>query len=270
MRLSPRVRICGVLLAAVVACVVPKAADAQRLSVIPPSGKWVTDSAGFLTTAEEEALSRKLSTYADTTSTQIVIVLLQSLEGAAASDYAVALGREWGVGQRGYDNGVVILASRDDRQMFIATGYGLEGAIPDAVASRIYRNILVPSFRRGDFYEGLSQAADALIEAARGEFKAAAEEPASQGIDLALLFVLLILVIFLISALRKGRHPDDGFRPPPKRRRGDPPIIIWGGPGPGSGWRGPGGGSGGFGGGGFGGFGGGGGSFGGGGAGGGW
>ncbi len=270
MSLSGRIYVGGVLAAAVIAALFSVGASAQQLKVIPPSGKWVTDNAGFLTPSEEEALSRKLSSYADTTSTQIVIVLLQSLDGAPAADYAVTLGREWGVGQRGFDNGVVILASRNDRQMFIATGYGLEGAIPDAVASRVYRNILVPNFRRGEFYAGLSEAVDALIQAARGEFKAVAEKPSSEGIDLALLLVLLILVVFLISAIRNARDHDDGFRPPPRRRRGGPPIIIWGGPGS---WGAPRGGSGGFGGlggGGFGGFGGGGGSFGGGGAGGGW
>lgn len=246
----------------------------QSVDVISPTGQWVTDRAGFLSSSEEHALSRKLAAYADTTSTQIVIVLLESLDGAAASDYAVELGRSWGVGQEGYDNGVVILVSREDRQMFIATGYGLEGAITDAQAGRIYRNVLVPSFRAGRFYDGLSSAVDALIAAAAGEFLSPPPPRESDGLDLALLIVLIILVVFVVSALRRGHHGgDDGWQPPPKRRRhyGEPPIIIWGGPGRRSGGSiGGGGFGGGFGGGGFGGFGGGGGSFGGGGAGGGW
>ncbi len=248
---------------------------AQSVGVIPPNGRWVTDQAGFLSASEETALSRRLATYADTTSTQIVIVLLESLGGAAASDYAVELGRRWGVGQAGYDNGVVILASRADRQMFIATGYGLEGAITDAQAGRIYRDILVPNFRAGRFHDGLSSAVDALIAAAEGEFSSpptASRE--SDGLDLALLIVLIILVAFVVSALRRGHQGgNDGFQPPARRRRhyGEPPIIIWGGSGRRRGGGiGGGGFGGGFGGGGFGGFGGGGGSFGGGGAGGGW
>ncbi len=248
---------------------------AQSVEVIPPSGRWVTDQGEFLAPAEETSLSRRLAQYADSTSTQIVIVTLQSLDGAAASDYAVELGRRWGVGQAGYNNGVVILVSREDRQMFIATGYGLEGAIPDAVASRIYRDILVPNFRQSRFYDGLSQAVDALILAATGEYVAPAKD-GGPDIDLALIVVLVILVVFIVIALRDSQGGDDttGFEPPSRRRRrhyGDPPIIILGGPG--SGRRGGGmggGGFGGFGGGGFGGFGGGGGSFGGGGAGGGW
>jgi uncharacterized protein len=247
--------------------------EGQSLQVIPPSGQWVTDLGDFLAPAEERTLSARLARYADTTSTQIVIVTLRSLEGAAAADYAVQLGRRWGVGQQGYDNGVVILVSRDDRQMFIATGYGLEGSIPDAVASRIYRNILVPNFRQGRFFEGLSQAVDALILAAAGEFEASGDESESGGVNLALILVLLILVVFIVIALRDSRKGgDDGWQPPRRRRRyREPPIIIWGGSGSGrrtGGWSG--GGFGGLGGGGFGGFGGGGGSFGGGGAGGGW
>jgi uncharacterized protein len=255
------------------ALVGPARVVGQAPRVIPPTGQWVTDLADMLSSAEERALSVRLATYADTTSTQIVIVTLPSLGGAAASDYAVELGRRWGVGQSGYDNGVVILISSDDRQMFIATGYGIEGAIPDAVASRIYRNILVPNFRQGRFFEGLSQAVDALILAAAGEFEAAPGKPESEGVNIALIAVFLILVVFIVIALRDARSGGGGGFPPPGRRRhyGEPPIIIWGGPGTGrrgGGWSS--GGLGGFGGGGFGGFGGGGGSFGGGGAGGGW
>ena len=242
----------------------------QSLQVLPPTGQWITDRGDFLSPAEERALSVRLASYADTTSTQIVIVTLPSLDGAAASDYAVELGRRWGVGQAGYNNGVVILISREDRQVFIATGYGLEGSIPDAVASRIYRNVLVPHFRQGRFYGGLSQAVDALMLAAAGEFEASQSGRESGGINVALIVVLAILVVFIVIALRDARGGGDGGVRPPRRRRhyGEPPIIILGGPGFGrrtGGWSG----GGGFGGG-LGGFGGGGGSFGGGGAGGGW
>ena len=265
----------GILLglSLLIALVDPTRVAGQSVDVIPPSGQWVTDLGEFLSSAEERALNVRLATYADTTSTQIVIVTLKNLDGVAASDYAVELGRRWGVGQQGYDNGVVILISRDDRQMFIATGYGLEGAIPDIVAGRIYRNILVPNFRQGRYYEGLSEAVDALVLAAAGEFEASGAKRDSEGVNVALIVVLLILVVFIVIALRDARGGDDGGFHPPQRRRhyGEPPIIIWGGPGSGrrtGGWSG--GGFGGLGGGGFGGFGGGGGSFGGGGAGGGW
>ena len=228
---------------------------AQDVEVISPSGQRVTDRADLLSPSEERQLTQKLAAYEDTTSTQIVVVTLPSLGGVPASDYAVELGRQWGVGQQGQDNGVVLLVSRDDREVFIATGYGLEGAIPDAVASRIVRNILVPNFREGRFFAGLSEGVDALIAAARGEF-APMPPPRDSGGDDPIPALGLILLIFLFFLLRASRGGGGRGR----RGRGGS-VIIWGG---GSG--------GGFGGGGFsgGGFSGGGGSFGGGGAGGSW
>ncbi len=245
---------------------------AQVREVLPPSGQWVTDRADMLSASEEQMLSRTLAGYADTTSTQIVVVTLPDMAGQDPMEYATALGREWGVGLQGQDNGVVILVSRDDRTITIATGYGLEGSIPDAVADRIRRNIIVPAFRQGRFYDGLAEAVDALILAARGEYRAEqiAERPQAPGMSAATLFVMLVILFFVISALRNGGGGKGGGRGRKVYRRpGLPPVIIWGG---GGGWSGGGGGFGGFGGGGggFGGFGGGGGSFGGGGASGGW
>ncbi|SHK95674.1 TPM domain-containing protein [Rhodothermus profundi] len=250
-------------------------AFAQQIEVISPTGQWVTDLADLLTPAEEQMLSRKLATYADTTSTQIVIVTLPTLNGVPAADYAVALGRRWGVGQAEYDNGVVILVAREEREVFIATGYGLEGAIPDALAGRIVRDIIIPRFRQGDFYGGLSAAVDAIIAAAQGEF----QPPERSGNERSLwdigvtLFVLLVLLLFIMSASRGMEGPPRGrkrHRHPYRvyQRTSDfPPIIIWGGSmGSGGGWSS----GGGWGGGDWGGFSGGGGSFGGGGAGGHW
>ena len=251
-------------------------AAAQQFDVIPPTGAWVTDQADILTAAEEDALSRKLNAYEDSTSTQIVIVIIGSLNDVAPVDYATEIGRTWGVGQEGQDNGVVILVSRDDREVFIAPGYGLEGAIPDAIAARIVRNTLIPSFRQNQFYSGLSTAADQLIAAAAGEYEAVAQDRPSSGrgggVSMINIFMLAIIAYFIFNASRGGRGGggDGGTRY--RRRHGGPPIIIWGG---GFGGRSGGGfggfgGGGGFGGVGFGGFGGGGGGFGGGGAGGGW
>ncbi|MEM6772254.1 MAG: TPM domain-containing protein, partial [Bacteroidota bacterium] len=171
------------------------------------------------------------------------------------------LGRQWGIGQRDKDNGLFILVAREERRVFIATGYGLEGAITDAFAARVIRTIITPAFRQGQFYGGLSEATDALIAAAEGEFQADDLRQPSRPIPISgeLVFLLLIIAFFVISNLRSG-----GGRGGQRYRRGGggPPVIIWGGGGFGGGGS--------FGGGGFGGGFGGGGSFGGGGAGGGW
>lgn len=236
--------------------------------VLPPSSRWVTDEAQVLTEVERRSLEQKLRSYADSTSNQIIVVTVASLGGAPISEYAVELGRRWGVGQQEYDNGLVILVSRDDRDVFIATGYGMEGAVPDALAGRIIRNVIVPNFREGRYYAGLSEAVNIIMAAAAGEYEALPRNDPDQapGMDFATVFVLLIIAFFIISGMSSGRRGGGGGGRRHRRGFGGPPIIIWGG---GGGSRG-GFGGGGFGGGGFGGFSGGGGSFGGGGAGGSW
>lgn len=234
-------------------------AHAQSYDLPPRPSQPVLDQGNMLSPSEEQRLARKLTTFEDTTSTAIVVVTVQSLEGAPISDYAFALGREWGVGQADKDNGVVLLVSRGDRKMFIATGYGVEGALPDAVANRIVEQVMTPAFRQGQFYAGIDRGTDAIIQATKGEFDAEATASASSddGMPTALLFTLLILVYFISRSFFRG-----GGKKGRRSRHGGMPVIIWGG----GGSRGGGGFSGG--GGGFGGFGGG--SFGGGGAGGSW
>jgi uncharacterized protein len=275
----PGLRRC-ILLVLVACAVLPSSAPGQT-RIIAPTGLWVTDNAGMLSESEEQILTERLAKYAAESSVQIVVVTLPDLGGTPAGDYAVELGRLWQVGSADHDNGFVVLVSRDDRQVFIATGYGAEASVPDAVAGRIVRTVIVPNFREGRFFEGLSGAVDRLVEATRGEYQADAPSRAS-GILVAAIFIgLLLLVIFIIVvAVRNARDNDDPSRRRRRRarrerlarRRRIPPVIIWGGGrhrgGFGGGFGGFGGGSGG----GFsgGGFSGGGGSFGGGGAGGGW
>lgn len=238
---------------------------------IPPrpslSEGLVIDRAGLLSRAERETLNQKLVAFDDTTSNQIVVVIVPSLGGADAQQFATELGQQWGVGQGDRDNGVVFLVSTEDREVFIATGYGLEGAIPDAVAGRIVRRIVVPNFRQGQFYGGISEAVSALMAAAEGEYEAMPRDTGGgDGVPLALIVIVLVIVVALLSAGRNDRGGGGGRRV--RRGHGVPPFIVFPG-GWGSSHRGGGGfGGGGFGGGGFGGFGGGG--FGGGGAGGGW
>jgi uncharacterized protein len=220
----------------------------------------VLDQAELLSPAERNRLSQKLATYTDTTSTAIVVVTVPSLNGAPIADYTVALGRAWGVGQEGSDNGAVVLVSSGDRKVFIATGYGLEGAIPDALANRIVDRILTPALREGRFYAGLDQATTVMMNLAAGEFSPSERlqnDGGSFAVDPALLFIGLIFLYFIIQSFVSGGGRGG-------RRGYGGPIVIWGGGSPGSGSPGGGFGRGGD----FGGFGGG--SFGGGGAGGDW
>ncbi|MFO8099982.1 MAG: TPM domain-containing protein [Salinibacter sp.] len=237
-------------------------AQAQNYDVPSRPAGPVLDRADLLSNADQQRLAQKLSAFEDTTSTAIVVVTLPTLDGAPISDYAFELGRAWGVGQEDKDNGVVVLVSEGDREVFIATGYGVEGALPDAIANRIVETVMTPAFRKGQFYAGLDRGTDAIIQATRGEFDASARRSSSDGDDgvpYALLFTLLIFAYFFGQSIFRGGSGQKSRR---SRRRGGP-VVIWGGGGVGGGGGGMG-----SGGGGFGGFGGG--SFGGGGAGGSW
>lgn len=238
--------------------------------VIAPTGEWVTDRAGLLSSGEIQSLSTALAAHEQSSSTQIVIVILEGLDGRDASSYAFELGDSWGVGQSGVDNGIVLLVSVSDRQVFIATGYGVEASVPDVIAGRIIREIITPSFRQGRYYEGLQRAVDALIEATQGKVPSRLADSPTASPDIRrvmfFLFVIAIVMIIILVIRRMGADDDWPDRPHRRRRGSAWPYIIWGG-----GFSHGGGGGGGFsGGGGFGGFSGGGGSFGGGGAGGGW
>lgn len=249
--------------------IVAMSASGQQVRVIEPTGQWVTDRGDFLAVAEELDLARRLAGFADTTSTQIIIVTLKDLGGAPVSDYAFELGRKWQVGQADKDNGVVILLSRQESKVFIATGYGIEGAIPDAIAGRIVRNVMIPRFKQGQFFDGLRAGADAVMLASSGEFTADEVAPSrrrSEPRPLAGILIIGFILYSIISGFRnRGKHGGGGRHY--RRSSGLLPILLWSALGAS---RGGGFGGGGFGGGGFGGFGGGGGGFGGGGAGGSW
>ena len=180
----------------------------------------------------------------------------------------------WGIGQQDKDNGVVILVAREEREVFIAVGYGLEAVLPDATASRIIRNTITPQFRQGQFFQGLSLAVDQIMMAAAGEFMpdimAAIPARKARRVDFCgLAFFVLLLVIFVNGFFRNRGGGGQG----PRRRTSNDsilPLLLLGHAAGRGGFGGGGFGGGGFGGGGFGGGGFGGGGFGGGGAGGGW
>ena len=269
-RTSGRLQRARIAVALLLAVVVAGTASAQTGTMPPKPNRLVNDYAGVLSSAETDALERKLVQYDDSTSTQIAVAIMPAIGGADPALYATQLGRAWGVGQEGVDNGIVILVAVEEREVFIATGFGAEAVVTDAIAGRIVRQVLTPSFRAGQFFAGLDAATTALMQAATGEFTAADRMPrgGTGGGDPILVFVVLIILVLVVLSANRN---DKGGRK--RKLRGSPIVFIPGGFGGGSrggGFGGGfgGGGFGGFGGGGFGGFGGGG--FGGGGAGGSW
>lgn len=238
----------------------------QSIPPRPNPPRLVNDfTGGAIAPGEAEALERKLVAYNDTTSSQITVVIIKSTEPYTPHEYALKIGREWGVGQKGKNNGLVILWATEDRKVWIEVGYGLEGAIPDTYASRVVQQVILPQFKDGQYYEGLSQGVTALIKYASGEYKAEPQED-DYPVGAVLFFIfIIVLLIILFGSKNKGGGPGGGRSI--LNDGGNWPYTTYTGWGRQSGnWSGGGFGGGGSRGGGFGGFGGG--SFGGGGAGG--
>lgn len=248
----------------------------QTIPERPSPPRLVNDLANILSAKEIRSLEKKLVRFNDTTSNQIAVVIVNSLGEYTPSMFAFEIGHTWKVGQKEFDNGIVVLVKPklppDNKgEVYIAVGYGLEPAIPDAITKRIIENEMIPSFRQNDYYQGINKATTILMEMASGEITAEGYNRSSGANGLVALLPFIIIVIILV-VIRSSRSRTDGIG---SRGSGSIWTALWLGSMLGSGrsnsgsWGNfTGGGSGFGGGGGFGGFGGG--SFGGGGAGGSW
>ncbi|WP_034923915.1 TPM domain-containing protein [Gillisia sp. CAL575] len=188
--------------------------DAVAQLDVPPKPKEETsvyDSADMLTPSEEQMLEQKLISYADTTSTQIVIATIESLNGEYIGLYAPKWAQEWGIGQAKEDNGLLILISKVDRKIWITTGYGLEEYLTDFNTKDIIENIILPEFKNGSFYGGLDQGTTAIFEVLNGSFKGSpVRDNKSTGIPINLIVMGIFFVIFLISLAKKNRNNKGG------------------------------------------------------------
>lgn len=241
----------------------------------PNPPRLVNDLAHLLSADQVQYLESKLVAYDDSTSNQIAVVTVTDLHDYAPVDYAVALGRKWGVGGKQFNNGIIVLVSTGgeggQRAAFIATGYGLEGAIPDVTAKTIVDAELIPDLKSGNYYQAFNRTTDALIKAAAGEYKAPegyANRGRGGGGLSAGKIIIAVIILFVILSMFGGGNRGGGYTSRRGYRGWGGPVFLpgsWGsGSSGGGGWSG----GGSSGGGGFGGFGGG--SFGGGGAGGNW
>ena len=148
----------------------------QDIPPRPDPPRLVNDFAGVLKADEIQSLERKLDAFNDSTSSQIVVVTVKSLNGYDKNEFARLIGEKWGVGQKGKNNGAVVVVkpkyANEKGEACIQTGYGLEGAIPDALAKRIVENEMIPNFKNGDYYAGIESATSTMISLAKGEYTA--------------------------------------------------------------------------------------------------
>lgn len=162
----------------------------------------------FISKQEEQILEKKLVDFSKSTSNQIAIIIVDDLNGMDAAQYATAIGRKWAVGQKEMNNGIVILVKptggAGQRKVYIAVGYGLEGAIPDAIANRIVEQEMLPRFKSGDNYAGLNTATEVLMSLAKGEYNYK-DYLKSQKDNTWLPFVLIFIVLLLFFVFNSRR-----------------------------------------------------------------
>lgn len=215
------------------------------------SNRLVNDYVGIMSVEDQNALEQKLVAYNDSTSTQLAIVIIESLEGYEVSDYATRLAEAWGIGQKDKDNGVILLVAIADKKITIQTGYGMEGVLPDAICKRIIENEIKPAFKQSKFYLGIDNASTAIFKFAAGEYKADHYSKKEKSMPFGVIIIIFIIAVIVLSRSKRNYQTIGG------RGAGGffPPFIGGGGSSRGS-WgdfSGGGGGFGGFGGGSFGG-----------------
>ncbi len=160
----------------------------------------VVDQAGLLSPAVEESLTGDLQRHEAETSNQVVVVTLESLGGYDIADYGYQLGRHWGIGQEGKDNGVLLIVAPSERKMRIEVGYGLEGALTDATAKSIIERVIVPKFKSGDFEDGVREGVAAILGVLAGEEWSETDETGGQD-ELGILEILIIVAFLIIFAV---------------------------------------------------------------------
>ena len=177
---------------------------------VPALKGRVNDYAGMLSAATRQQLEDILGRLEQTDSSQIVVLTLPSLGGEVLEEFSLKVAEKWKIGQKGFDNGAILLIAQKDRKLRIEVGYGLEGSLTDLMAGRIIRNVIVPQFKAGNFDQGIIDGVQAIIEVVRGEYQAADKSPFAKGQkkkDFSPGFGGLIAFVFFISMLGRLRRP---------------------------------------------------------------
>ena len=177
---------------------------------VPALKGRVNDDAGMLSAGTRQQLEDILSRLEQTDSTQIVVLTIPSLEGEVLEEFSIKVAEKWKIGQKGLDNGAILLVAKKDRKLRIEVGYGLEGSLTDLMAGRIIRDVIVPQFKAGNFDQGIIDGVQAMIGVVRGEFQAPEKSPSSRDSrkkDSSPGFGGLIAFVFFISMLGRLRRP---------------------------------------------------------------
>ena len=194
----------------------PAIAMAQSTPDFPELTGRVVDQANMLSPQAETGLTQMLQAHEQARTEQVVVVTLPNLQGFPIEDFGYQLGRHWGIGQESEDNGALLIVAKDERQIRIEVGYGLEGKLTDAQSSVIISQVITPAFRQNDFEAGIVSGAAAMIQVLGGEPLATPQKQRSRPVQqkpdagmVALFFILMMSVVFFIGS-RGGRGGRGG------------------------------------------------------------
>lgn len=163
------------------------------------------DYANVLSATEKAQLEEKLIRYSDSTTTQIVVITIESLKGEDVSMLATNWGQKWGIGgSEKTDNGVVILLAKAEKKIAINPGYGLEDRLTAGIGGEIIRNIIIPEFKAGSYYKGLDKGADAIFEVFKGKYKGERKQTKGENFPIFPFIVIIVIVLILLSKNKKG------------------------------------------------------------------
>lgn len=191
------------------------AAVAQSTPTFPELSGRVVDEAGMLSPATESRITQMLKAHEQATKEQVVVVTLPDLQGYAIEDFGYQLGRDWGIGQKGEDNGALLIVAKKERKIRIEVGYGLEGRLTDAASATIINQIMTPAFKQGQFEQGIGNGAAAMVKVLGGQplaipsrnVGASREKPKASLVSL--FFIIIMAVIYFIGGGR-GRGGRGG------------------------------------------------------------
>jgi uncharacterized protein len=174
----------------------------------------VYDYVGLLSPTQKSNLESKLVRYSDSTSTQIVVAIISSTEGENINYLAANWGEKWGIGQAKEDNGVLMLLAKDDRKVTIQAGKGTEHLLTDFISKRIIERVIIPEFKKGDYYSGLNEGSNYIFKTLNGEFKGTRKKDAKEFDPGIIVFIIIIIIVFLLISRgnKNNRKGGGGFR----------------------------------------------------------
>ncbi|OOF89616.1 methanol dehydrogenase [Rodentibacter ratti] len=190
-------------------------AAAAQFPPIPNPFRYVNDYTNTLSPQQQQILENKLISYGNATSSQIAVVLVPTTGEYEIADYAFALGDKWGIGRKQLNNGVLMLIAKNDRKVFIATGQGLEGVLPDAFLSQVIRNAILPQFKQAQYAQGINDGLNDIIAASQGEYGAYQMEESE--FDKFIPFIMVLVFIAFVVFGEYQYHKDEIYISPNQR-----------------------------------------------------